>query len=136
MNNITYEEWNVCGGLRGDIELIGFTYNLNGVEILLESHEKNVSFSIKFEDRVLSFRYADEGDRLKFIEDISGNDVNFYVSYNSEYLSWFVDQGYCVRKKEDLVHYIILTRDDILDIIDHRFSPPPYCGRENVYTNK
>ena len=129
MHNDAYEEWNICGGLRGVIELISFTYNESGVELLIESHEKKAAFSIGFEDRVLSFRYADEGNRIKFIENISDHSINFYISYDSEYLDWFINQNYEIRNKESLVHYVIATNDDVIDIIDSRMSPPPVVKR-------
>lgn len=70
----------------------------------------------------LAFRKADEGDSLVTIHAISATSQlgrSFYLVEDSEYVCWFVDQGYGIWRDriESLLHLTVATVDDVIDII-------------------
>ena len=75
--------------------------------------------SIHFEDH-LAYRLLDEGDALEAIHQLgkSENRENrIYIVENSEFIEWFHNQSYGVRRNDKLSHYIIFSSNDIIDVI-------------------
>lgn len=83
------------------------------------SNESGKKFTLSFDDS-LAFRKLDEGDALAIVNQAkvtSKLGLSFYRVENSQFLEWFLAQGYGVRASERLLHISVMTSDDIIDVI-------------------
>lgn len=74
-------------------------------------------FKVVF-DWIHSFRLTDEGDLLKMQEEQNGEMlVGIYTVDESAYLKWFTEQSVGIHDSESITHYIIVTSDDVIDVL-------------------
>jgi len=55
-----------------------------------------------------------------FLAEMSRTDFprrSFYTAEDSEFLDWFAKQSYGVRKETFLHHSVVVTVDDVIDVI-------------------
>lgn len=74
---------------------------------------------VKF-DSHLVYRKGDEGDLLKVIEEINAScklGCTLYSVISSEFIDWFLDQCYGIRNLAEIKGYIILTDNDVIEVI-------------------
>jgi len=65
-----------------------------------------------------SFRVTDEGDLLKMQDDLEGKMITgVYIVEGSNYLSWFNEQSANIHDGDLINHYLIVTGDDVIDIL-------------------
>jgi len=120
------ENDNFCFGNR---LLVNFRYSSGALKITLSSTQENKMDEIQIVfDWVHSFRITDEGDLLKLQDDLSGQMLTgFYVVEGSEYLSWFNNQSYNIHNNDNIVHYLIVTSDDAIDVLSSVKPLIDYC---------
>ena len=71
-------------------------------------------------DSYLSYRKGDEGDLLKVIEEVDASSrlgCTLYEVTSSNYMDWFVDQCYGIRSITKIKEYMILTENDVIEVI-------------------
>lgn len=69
-------------------------------------------------DWVHSFRVIDEGDLLKMQDELNGQMLaGIYTVERSHYLTWFNEQSANVHNDEPIAHYLIVTGDDVIDVL-------------------
>lgn len=71
-------------------------------------------------DSFLSYRRIDEGDALKTLSDIKyscGLGRSIYLVKDSDFIDWFIVQCDGVRDVSCLKHFLIMTVDDLIDVI-------------------
>lgn len=69
-------------------------------------------------DWVHSFRVTDEGDLLKMLDELNGQmTTGIYIVGESNYLSWFNEQSFSIHDDESINHYLIVTGDDVIDVL-------------------
>lgn len=69
-------------------------------------------------DWVHSFRVADEGDLLKMQDDLNGQMLTgIYTVERSQYLAWFNEQSANIHDGDNIIHYLIVTGDDVIDVL-------------------
>lgn len=74
-------------------------------------------FKVVF-DWIHSFRLTDEGDLLKMQEEQNGEMlVGIYTVDDSAFLKWFTEQSVGIHDSESIAHYIIVTSDDVIDVL-------------------
>ena len=120
------ENDNFCFGNR---LLVNSRYSSGALKITLSSTQENKMDEIQIVfDWVHSFRITDEGDLLKLQDDLSGQMLTgFYVVEGSEYLSWFNNQSYNIHNNDNIVHYLIVTSDDAIDVLSSVKPLIDYC---------
>ncbi len=77
-------------------------------------------YEILWKNGVFAYRNSDESDRLQLISDLSVSNMLgslILECENSTYIEWFVGERNGLRVN-GLRHFIIVTSNDILDIID------------------
>ncbi|WP_404401302.1 hypothetical protein [Pelagibacterium halotolerans] len=87
-------------------------------------NKKCISF-----DSYISYRKIDEGDAMMILDEISKTSrigCSFYIVDNSDYIDWIVNQSYGVRDPASMVHYLISTYDDIIEVVT--VNPPLISG--------
>lgn len=98
--------------------------DMNEFEINLIFDNTDNILNIKFLNTILAYQNIDEGKRLRMLEYLSENyDSQFYAEWtlfkikNSSYLKWFHNESAGVHKNEDVCHYVLLTSNDVVDIL-------------------
>jgi len=98
--------------------------DIDGLEINLVFNATEDLLNIKFVNTVLAYQNIDEGRRLKMLEYLSNNyDSQFYAEWtlfeieNSSYLNWFHNESFGIHKDEGISHYMLLTENDVIDIL-------------------
>jgi hypothetical protein len=82
-------------------------------------HESGHRLSLTFEG-YLAYRKRDEGNAMRTLSDASGSGglgKSFYRVEDSSFLEWFEADGYGLHRAEGLVHVVVMTIDDVIDII-------------------
>lgn len=82
---------------------------------------RNKSLRIEF-DSYIAYRKIDEGDAMVTLSQLATcgkAGKSFYQVASSEFVSWLLEQGYGVRSSQELLHYVVVTVDDIIDVISH-----------------
>lgn len=93
--------------------------------ITFEIEDKLNSFiNVTFDAGVLVYRNRDESDFLKkmnFLTDNYGSrfyiDWRFFKVTNSEFIHWFVDQNYNMFKVDDILHFVFITNDEVIEVL-------------------
>ena len=91
----------------------------NGILNICLIDPKNGKVSFAF-DSYLVYRKLDEGDSLIFLAQFAKDRVSrqsLYLASESEFVSWFVEQSYNIRDTSSLFHYVIVSNNDIIDVI-------------------
>lgn len=123
-------KWEPIEGIPQTIYLRGLKYDYDGLTInIQDKDEKYLILTIHFEG-FFAIRIVDEGDLLKGSHDMDKAVIemekekgsyykwSLFTVENSLYLEWFHEQSLGVRKKEELVHYIIRTSEDVIEVLD------------------
>lgn len=100
-----------------DSLLNDFRYSSGSLELTLSNNNGNMKLKLSF-DWVHSFRLTDEGDLLKMQDEQQGNMLTgIYLVENSSYLRWFNEQSADVHINEGIIHYLIITTNDVVDVL-------------------
>lgn len=100
-------------------QLLDLKYLSGTLELTLSSSDENINSKIKIVfDWIYSFRATDEGDLLKMQDELKGQMVTgIYTVERSNYLSWFNEQSYNIHDGDLISHYLIVTGDDVIDVL-------------------
>jgi hypothetical protein len=117
MKGENLEKWEPILGLPKKLYLDGLSDGENGLCLKFVGEVDSPVLLVNFES-ALSYRNTDEGDRLKFLNELSGQlEWSLYFVRGSEYLSWFSDQSYSIRDSECIKHYLFFTPNDIVEVL-------------------
>lgn len=110
LNNYSSGDFSFQNSLLDD-----FRYSSGSLELTIISDTR--TFKLLF-DWIHSFRLTDEGDLLKMQDEQQGNMVTgIYSVENSSYLKWFNEQSADVHSTGDIVHYFIVTTNEVIDVL-------------------
>ncbi len=105
---------------EGHISLVNsqlIACNYASGKLFLSLVASNIKIKITF-DWIYCFRVIDEGDLLKMQEEQNGEMVTgIYSIANSPYLKWFNEQSADIHVKEGIIHYSIITVEDVIDVL-------------------
>ena len=68
----------------------------------------------------LAYRKLDEGNALQALQDAADSTKlgrSFYRVEESDFLDWFVAQGHGIRASDPLIHFVVMTMNDVIDVI-------------------
>jgi hypothetical protein len=71
-------------------------------------------------DSHLGYRKLDEGDDLIGLAELSATarpGRSFYRVTSSELVEWFVSRGHGTRKAGSILHFVVTTVDDVIDVL-------------------
>lgn len=123
-------KWEPIEEIPQTLYLSELKYNFEGLTVNVRDKDENSPIlTISFEG-FFALRIADEGDLLKGSHDTDEAVIkmekkegsyykwSLFTVENSLYLEWFHEQSLGVRKKEKLVHYVIRTSEDVIEVLD------------------
>jgi len=108
--------------------LLDLRYSSGALNITLSSTEENKGDEIQIVfDWIHSFRVTDEGDLLKLQDELNGKMiVGIYIVEGSEYLTWFNNQSANIHDNDEIVNYLIVTSEDVIEVLSS-VSPSIVC---------
>lgn len=100
-------------------QLVDFRYLSGVLELVLASNYADITNKIRVVfDWIYSFRVVDEGDLLKMQDELGGQMLKgIYTVEGSHYLKWFNEQSANVHEGDSIVHYLIVTSEDVIDVL-------------------
>lgn len=119
-----WERWIPINVLPSTLYNDTFIDTKAGTILEFSDQEEKQKIVITFGDGVLSFRNTDEGSLLKklsYLDNQYGTD--FYSEWtlfkvkNSEYISWFLEESSGIYEPNQVVHYVFLTPNDVIEIL-------------------
>jgi len=118
-------KWIPAEGLSNKYDIDLICDKTDGFEILFtdfKNEQKKVR--VEFKDSVDAYRNTDESFRVKDINSLSeqyGDDFygswTFFKVENSSYAQWLSEQSYGFLKASDLIHFVFIGANCILDVI-------------------
>ena len=85
--------------------------------ILVLTSSAGKGYEIRFPRR-LAYQVTDEGDRLRSMDYLAGCAATPIGRIeNSRWLAWFVEESLNIRAADRLIHWCIVTPNDIVDVI-------------------
>ena len=108
--------------IPSDSELTLLRDDASGLMLVLTSTgDKNCAIHFP---RRLAYQVTDEGDRLRSMEFLAGRAATPLGRIeNSRWKAWFVEETLNIRGEDTLIHWCIVTPNDIVDVI--RGKPRP-----------
>ena len=137
-NNQQWLHWKPIGlDLYGNYETNQIIDKRDFFKLLITKVVNQELVEITFDKSVWAFRRTSESFRQNVFKDLSltyGDD--FYINWsffkieNSNYLNWLKEESDGVSNHLKLVHYVIMTLDDVFDIVAN------YEPRIQIINNK
>lgn len=88
----------------------------SGLTVVLTAPDET-SYEIRFPRR-LAYLVTDEGDRLRSMDYLNARAATpLGCIENSKWKEWFVEETLEIRKADALIHWCIVTPNDIIDVI-------------------
>jgi hypothetical protein len=117
--------WIPISGLAPKYSIESVSDSFDGFKVVLfEEFDKKERVIIKFEETVSAYRSTDESYRSKLIVDLDKKygrdfygDWTFFKVNNSLYLQWLSEQSCTISDHINLLHYVILGGDFVVDFI-------------------
>lgn len=109
----------VFGDLEGVFYLDALVDDFDGLSLYLSGEDHFVT--VRF-DSYLTYRNSDESERIDLVNEVSDLRLNskLIVTVNeSKFIKWIVEESKNIRKDDLLFHYVVLTPNDIVEIVSH-----------------
>ena len=115
--------WRPIADLPRELYLEELIDNRDGLTLRLSEGNNSRILQIRF-DGYYAYRNMNEGDCLvgdRYVE--SEKDTNLvkvplYTVQNSHYMEWFHCKSCGVRKNDRIIHYVVTTPEDMVEILD------------------
>lgn len=113
-----YKKWNLIEEDTNNFQTESIHDDYEGFRIIIRSFSPtDIVFKISVDAPVL-YRNIDEGDRLKSLnEQEMLSRYSFLKVENSSLIKWLINETLEIKKEEDLNHYVIASKNDVIDII-------------------
>jgi len=114
-----YEQWKPIDGLPEVLYVEGLHDDYEGVRILLKGEQEDGKMLVIKFDPALSYRNTDEGDRhilAREHPEVRGT-WSLFKAEQSEFIDWFNRENQNIRNDLNIVHYLIVTESDVIDIL-------------------
>lgn len=106
--------------VKGRFECETIVDGVDGLSISVRDYEGDF-YNLYWDGGVVSYRNTDEGDRIGFVSEIASLSLigSLIVEcVNSKYIKWLHAEK-CGIEQENLRHFIVMTSNDIIDVIDY-----------------
>lgn len=112
----TFHPESTTPAIPGDSELTLLRDDASGLMLVLTS-SAGEDYEIRFPRR-LAYQVTDEGDRLRSMNFLDGRAATPIGRIeNSRWLAWFVEETLNIREANGLIHWCIVTPNDVVDVI-------------------
>lgn len=113
------KKWEPIDNLPKRLYIEGLYDDYEGFRLLLRSENSQDSMiRIRF-DAHLAYRNTDESERLQTLNnhaEISGH-WSLFIAEESDFTEWLIVESCGIHSKIDVVHYMITTPNDIVDVL-------------------
>ncbi|RJP74811.1 MAG: hypothetical protein C4522_22120 [Desulfobacteraceae bacterium] len=122
-NSPKYKKWTPVDSIPKRMFCEAIHDDYEGFRILLKGEDPtSPMLRLKF-DSVLLYRNIDEGAMLKTLDSIKDREIfPLYIVHNSKWIEWFHEESHNMFIGNEIVHYSIMTPDDVIDILSE--NPP------------
>lgn len=106
--------------VMGRFECESIIDSSDGFSINVRDYEGK-RYNLNWEYGVVSYRNTDEGDRINFVSEIASKSMLGFLlieCVNSKFIEWLNAEKYGI-KQEGLRHFIVVTSNDIIDVLDY-----------------
>lgn len=117
------EVWEPVEGISKEYYFVSLINSSDAIELLLKHADDEKTILIVFE-RVICYRYIDEGRRYRTISELVKHSDSaiysqnrFFKILNSEYLTFIVQQASRAFSANDGMHYAFFDSEGFIDII-------------------
>ena len=118
-----YEKWTPVDSIPNRMYCEGIHDDYEGFRILLKGEESTSPMLRLMFDCVLVYRNVNEGAMLKTLDSIRSRELfPLYIVQNSNWVDWFQKESYHTFNNNQIIHYSIMTHDDIIDVLSE--NPP------------
>lgn len=123
-------KWEPIEKIPQTLYLRGLKYDYDGLTLSLQDKDRKSPILTIYFEGFFALRIVDEGDKLidshdmdETVSEMEMEEGSYYkwslfTVDDSLYLEWFHEQSLGVRKKEELVHYVIRTSEDVIEVLD------------------
>jgi hypothetical protein len=120
-----FSKWEPIEGVEHEMWVEALHDDYEGLRILLKgSSESSGLLSISF-PQYYGYRNFDESfrDKLWRKRNFELLDWSLFKSTSSELIDWLFDESSGVYNKEEMVHYVIKTGADVIEIVSKLIAP-------------
>lgn len=115
-----FEKWNSgIENFPNQIYIVEILLNAEEFRVIIQDIENEDSkYAINFKGLV-GFRSFDEGDRICSLDEYrwGADEGGMYKTQRSNFINWLQEENGGRYDEGDIIHYSIVTLDDILDVI-------------------
>ena len=118
-------KWEPIEKIENEMYLEGLYDDWEGFRLLLRGVNKSSGMLRIIFDPAWSYRYIDEGDLLKSLNERKRNIEGAWPLYtieNSKYIEWFNEESFDMHKDKNIAHYAIYTPVHLVDVLS-AFTP-------------
>lgn len=124
------KKWTPYKGVSNSVCIESLIDDYNGLKVSMadESNEK-ITIELLFQN-FYGYRNFNESERIKTLNEFPEIAVkwSFFIAIDSKFINWLINESERIVEKEKVVHYIITTADDIVEVLA---SEPPKVIIEN-----
>ena len=123
-------KWKPVEGIPQTLYFRDLKYDFDGLTISLQDRDKDLPMLTIYFKSFFALRIIDEGNKLidscdvdeavleMELEKGSYYKWSLFTVENSLYLEWFHQESVGVRQNTELIHYVIQTADDVIEVLD------------------
>jgi hypothetical protein len=121
-NNLAMERWTPVDSIPKELFLDEIVDDYRGMSISLRGENSDRVLLVQFGLFVLSYQSTAEHCVLKTLDD--NPDIKgpwpLFMSRNSEYINWLVQESYKIIENDAILHYLIKHADGIINIVSSK----------------
>jgi hypothetical protein len=120
-----YEKWEPINGLEKELWVESISDDNNGLQIHLRGRDVNSQKVCIIFDTYYIYRNSNDSYRLRLSHQESFEEVRWSLCKTSQsnLINWVYDEAFEIYKKEEMLHYMIKTGEDVMDVITN-LTPP------------
>jgi hypothetical protein len=113
-----YEKWTPIDSIPKRMYCEAIHDDYEGFRILLKGEDSTSPMLRLSFDSVLLYRNMDEGTMLRTLDSIKNREIfSLYTVHGSSLIEWFHKESYNMFSEKEIIHYSIMTPDDVIDIL-------------------
>lgn len=120
-----YKKWMPIEGLERELWVEAVHDDYEGFRILMKgSSPSSATLCIHFKHYYL-YRNVDETYRMKLWQEGNFEERNWalYTTTSSQLIEWFNEENDGVQDKGEMMHYLIKTGADVIEVLTNRNAP-------------
>ncbi len=132
-----YSKWEPIQGIESELWIEALHDDYEGLRIIVKgTNEASAMYSILFPN-YYTYRNTDESYRLKLWEEGEFEDRKWSLFFikASKFIDWVHEESDTLYKKEDMMHYLIKTGADVIEVVTNGIEPKVIKLHEKVQSD-